>query len=96
MGKTFNDRYSILHFFIGIISWFLNISFSDLFILHGTFEFVENTPAGIRFINRNFIFWPGGKPYPDAHINMLGDQVFALLGWLAMELAFPKNKNKIK
>ena len=50
---------------------------------------VENTKAGMRFINTYFrkqwIFqWPGGKDEADKPINSyLGDNFFFALGWLA-------------
>lgn len=83
MGNLFFDQYSILHLASGIIAYFFGINFWLWFLLHLLFEIVENTPAGITIINTWFAsVWPGGKPAADHPINSIGDQTFAMLGWL--------------
>ena len=86
MGRTFADKYSLLHFGSGVIAQFLGLSWQTWAVLHLGFELGENTPWGMRFIN-TLPFWPGGKDYADAWINILGDNVFAILGyWFAFLL----------
>ena len=46
------------------------------------FEIIENTRYGIKFINDKLFFWPGGKPKSDSFINIVGDNIGAILGWL--------------
>lgn len=83
MGYRTFDQYSLLHFATGVVAYFLGVPFDCWVLLHAFFEFVENTPAGIRFINRRLAwFWPGGKPRPDAVVNSIGDTVSAAVGWV--------------
>lgn len=51
------------------------------FILHLIFEYLENTVYGMKLINK-ITLWPGGKDYADSVLNSIGDQFYALLGWL--------------
>jgi hypothetical protein len=83
MGKLLIDQYSLLHFAFGIIAYFFDVSLKNWFIFHTLFELLENSRTGIYIINQYFIFWPGGKPYPDTFINNIGDTIFTLLGWLS-------------
>ncbi len=76
------DEYSLLHFAVGIISRYWNISFLWLAILHVIFELVENTAHGMYFINTWIPYWPGGKSHPDSILNRVGDTVFAGAGWV--------------
>ena len=82
MGKLFLDQYSLLHFSSGVMAYFVGIGALKWFVAHATFEFAENTQTGMKFINENLTFWPGGKPRRDALINILGDNVAAILGWI--------------
>jgi hypothetical protein len=83
MGKSLLDKYSLLHFASGIVAYFFGLSFYQWFILHMFFELVENSVRGIDTINKYFAsFWPGGKPSADKSINMVGDQISAVTGWL--------------
>lgn len=78
------DKYTYLHFAVGVVMYYLGFSLTLTIVLHIIFEVVENTPEGIRFINRYMAwFWPGGKDEPDASINMIGDTCGAALGWLS-------------
>ena len=94
----FADEYSMLHFATGIVAYFLGVPFWMWFLLHATFEVTENSPAGIRFIRRYLLWmWPGGKggttrDTPDTPINMVGDQFFALIGWLVPFILFGKRE----
>lgn len=83
MGKNIFDQYSLLHFATGIIFYFWGFSLKAWFLLHLFFEIIENTPQGINFINNYFNgIWPGGKPYSDNFINIVSDNIFAVLGWI--------------
>ena len=82
MGTKIVDQFSLLHFAVGIVVYFWDISLLLWFVLHTMFELIENTPQGIYFINHYIYFWPGGKPKADAAINTIGDTIFAMLGWV--------------
>ena len=86
MGLKFMDGYSYLHFAVGVVMYYWNISLVTSTILHTIFEFLENTDEGMKFINKYMKFWPGGKPYRDSFINNMGDTVFFVLGWLSAYL----------
>ena len=60
MGVRFFDQFTYLHFAVGIIAYFWNISLVYWIVLHAIFEFVENTQMGIKIINKYIVFWPGG------------------------------------
>lgn len=81
MGVNFTDQFSLLHFATGIIAYFWEITLLNWFFLHLIYEIFTNTNYGIYFIN-HYTFWPGGKLNYDSLINILGDQVWALIGWL--------------
>lgn len=83
------DQYSLLHFAVGIISRYWNISFLWLLIIHAIFEFVENTAQGMYFINTWIPFWPGGKSHPDSVVNRVGDTMFSLIGWIVADIQKP-------
>lgn len=87
MGNNFIDEYSILHFATGIITYYWGISILWFFIFHTLFELSENTEIGMKIIN-SFPFWPGGKRHPDSSINIVGDTLFAILGWLFPHIIF--------
>jgi len=89
MGNNFLDQYSFLHFASGILAYYWNISFFNLFILHTIFEYVENTEFGMNVINTLFKnWWPGGKDRADSLTNSIGDTVFALIGWICAYVIF--------
>ena len=81
MGVKFTDQFSLLHFATGIIAYFWKITLVNWFIIHLIYEIFTNTKSGIYFIN-HYTFWPGGKLDYDTPMNILGDQVWSLLGWL--------------
>lgn len=82
MGYNFIDEYSLLHFAVGIVAYYWNISLGNWIITHILFELLENTQQGMYIINYYFHgFWPGGKDHPDSWINSFGDTFFAILGW---------------
>ena len=81
MGIRFTDKFSLLHFAVGIVAQYWSVSFLVWFIIHLIYEYLENTPRGMFLIN-NVTLWPGGKPSADTFVNSIGDQVYALLGWL--------------
>ena len=86
MGLKLFDQYTYLHFAVGIIAYFFNISILSWFAIHSIFEIVENTNFGINIINTYLKFWPGGKPYPDTFINIIGDTIGTIIGWLSAYL----------
>jgi hypothetical protein len=73
MGNQYFDQYTYLHFAVGIIVYFWNISLVNLVILHTIFEFLENSQVGVNIINKYIVVWPGG----------IGDTLGAILGWLS-------------
>jgi hypothetical protein len=83
MGYQLFDKYTYLHFAMGIVAYFWNISLPNWLILHTIFEIVENTQTGMNIINKYIVFWPGGKQNADSIINNVGDTLGAALGWLS-------------
>ncbi len=82
MGVELLDKYSVLHFGVGVLARVLGIGVVPTLVAHVVFEVVENSEAGMRFINEEFrTWWPGGKDYADAPINILGDNISVLAGW---------------
>jgi hypothetical protein len=82
MGSNLFDQYTLLHFGWGIILYFWDITLFQLIIFHTLFEIIENTPTGVNFLNNTIFFWPGGKPKADTFINIIGDSIGAIFGWL--------------
>jgi hypothetical protein len=85
MGSLLLDQFSYLHFAVGVVIYFWGITLGQWFVIHSGFELLENTPTGIALINATFgNYWPGeGKKYADYPINILGDTIAAILGWLS-------------
>jgi len=83
MGYRYFDKYTYLHFAVGIVIYFWNISLLNFVILHTIFEFLENTKMGMNIINKYIVFWPGGKPKSDTIKNIVGDTFGAIFGWLS-------------
>jgi hypothetical protein len=83
MGQYLFDQYTYLHFSVGVISYFFGINLVSWIIIHILFEIIENTNIGMKIINNNFTFWPGGKPKADSFINIIGDNIGAILGWVS-------------
>ena len=81
MGNQLLDQYSLLHFSSGVVAYNVGVGVVPWFIAHLSFELLENTPAGMEFINRQLTFWPGGKPRADTALNIVGDNVAAVVGW---------------
>jgi hypothetical protein len=86
MGVAFTDQFSLLHFAVGVISRYWNISLLWLLVLHTLFEVVENTERGMMIINTYVPFWPGGKTHPDSIVNRIGDTVYSVLGWVVAHI----------
>jgi hypothetical protein len=83
MGKPLFDKFTYLHFGSGIVSYYWGISLIWFLVLHTIFETVENTKTGVHIIDQYLTFWPGGKKSPDTFINIFGDTIGALAGWLS-------------
>lgn len=81
MGDTIVDKFSLLHFLVGILFYTMNIDFYSTFLLHTLFELMENSAKGIFFIDTYLPFWPGGKRKADSMINTLSDTVLSMFGW---------------
>lgn len=88
MSQVLTDQFSLLHFATGIVAYFWGLSLAQWFILHATFELLEDTQTGVRIINKMFgKIWPGGgKKVPDSFLNSeIGDNLYAVLGWLVAQ-----------
>jgi hypothetical protein len=83
MGVKLFDQYTYLHFAVGIVVYFFDISILQWIVLHTIFEIIENTPMGMNIINTYITFWPGGKPRADTIINSFGDTIGAVIGWIS-------------
>ena len=86
MGHQLFDQYSLLHFSVGVITYFWNIPFLYGFTIHFLFEILENTKHGIEFINTyiiepGYFGWPGGKHKADTILNIIGDNIFYAFGY---------------
>lgn len=84
MGQLFMDQFTYLHFAFGIVAYFWRVGLWPWLICHTFFEFAENTPIGMK-INNKWLkgVWPGGKPRRDSTLNIIGDTVGAVLGWVS-------------
>jgi len=85
MGQSFVDQYSLLHFAVGVVSYFWNLSLALAIGLHSLFEWTENTQQGMSLINQ-LPYWPGGKTRADSLTNIAGDTVAFGVGWLAASI----------
>ena len=83
MGKQTFDQYTYLHFAVGIISYYWGFKLKDVIIIHTIFELFENTPIGMNIINKYITIWPGGKPKSDSYLNIIGDTIGFIIGWLS-------------
>jgi hypothetical protein len=83
MGTKLIDRFSYLHFSVGVIFYYWKIGLVPSIILHTFFEVVENTEFGMSIINKYITLWPGGKSKADTFVNNVGDTIFFILGWLS-------------
>lgn len=81
-GTTFLDQYSLLHFAVGILFYFWNISLVVSTVTHGAVQLLSNSKAGTNFVNNYMPQWPGGKPRADNYLNMAGDSASFTMGWL--------------
>jgi hypothetical protein len=86
MGYRFTDQFSLLHFAVGVVMYYLNFSFFGSVLKHILFEYLENTEKGMELINKyiikpGYFHWPGGKHKADSLINMIGDTVYFSIGW---------------
>lgn len=99
MGKKFIDYYSITHFIGGIILEKFNIPFINSNILHFLFEMIENYIL-VPLQKRGCISLPPILPIKDCKvesdtkINILGDQISFIIGYL-FSSSFLKNIKNI-
>lgn len=89
MGVYFTDKFSLLHFAMGIVVYYWNISFIKWFLIHLIFELTENREKIVKYIDK-IPLWPGGKKKPDTIINSIGDQFYSMLGWLFTHIYLEK------
>jgi hypothetical protein len=82
MGTSIIDKYTLLHFSVGIIFRYIGFNLVSLLIAHTIFEIIENSKPGRHIINKYLKLWPGGKPAPDSRINSISDIIFSILGWM--------------
>jgi hypothetical protein len=95
MGLYIFDQYSLLHYAVGVMAYFWNISLLYTVIIHTVFEYTENTKQGMYFINHYFKnIWPGGKPRSDTYINIIGDTIATVVGWYSAHLLDKYSKEK--
>jgi hypothetical protein len=83
MGYKLFDKFTYLHFAVGIVAYFWNMSLSLWLVVHTIFEFLENTQTGMNIINKYILVWPGGKPQADSITNRIGDTLGGVIGWLS-------------
>ena len=84
MGKFLFDQYSLLHAASGVLAYFWGFSLKTWIVLNIVFEIAENTNSGMYIIN-NYIyrFSPMNKEKPDSPMNMIGDVISGIIGWLS-------------
>ena len=82
MGKYLFDQYTFLHFCVGAVVYFWGVKLPTWAFAHMLFEVIENTKLGMDFINNYLFFWTGDKPQADSFLNILGDNIGGILGWL--------------
>lgn len=81
MGNQLFDQYSLLHYASGVVAYFWGLQPVTWFLTHVGFEIAENTTVGMKFINKNLTWWPGGKPRADSLTNIVGDNLSAAAGY---------------
>lgn len=85
MGIAFMDPYSPSHAFGGLTFYLLGFDLITSFILHTAFELFENyiwVQHGGYCIKIPFLNHADCKTKPDAVINIIGDTVFFIAGYL--------------
>ena len=81
MGIDLIDKFTYLHWSVGVSAYFVGFRPAALFfLLHCLFEAAENTETGMRLLDRIPV-WPGGKTEPDTLLNIVGDTIAAMGGW---------------
>ena len=86
MGELLLDQFTLLHFSVGVLFYFWGVSFPLWILIHTLFEYIENTSYGIHIIQQYIKWWPGGKHKPDSLLNICGDTLGAILGWICSYL----------
>ena len=91
MGVALFDKFSVLHFSTGMLWYYLGFNMISLLIVHIIFEIVENSKPGMLIINKYFKLWPGGKPRSDSIVNIIGDIIISLIGFIIAYKFINKN-----
>ena len=94
MGQNPLDQFTLLHFSVGVVAYFWGVGAWLLLVAHLAFEFIENTHAGVKFINTWLTLWPGGKPAPDSATNSIADTAATMVGWLVSRWLDSVSKEK--
>ena len=87
MGDKIIDKWTLVHFIVGMIANILKLPISLFIILHIIFEIWENTKDRMCVINNTLyrVFPLGFKTEPDSIINRISDILAGTAGWLFME-----------
>lgn len=93
MGTYFLDAFSYLHWASGVSIGFwidgLQLTplhgFALMMALNVSFEVFENTNFGMKMINM-VSFWPGGKHTKDSGINIIGDILMVMFGYMSARM----------
>jgi len=56
MGYKLFDKFTYLHFAVGIVAYFWNMSLSLWLVVHTIFEFLENTQTGMNIIINIYLY----------------------------------------
>ncbi len=91
MGYKCIDKFTYLHFAVGIVAFFCKISIHVFIAIHIFFEIVENSKYGMAAIRKYLWFWPGGKKTADSRLNIICDIMSACFGWFS---AYALEKNE--
>lgn len=93
MGTHFLDAFSYLHVASGIsIGFWIDAmqmtplsGFFLMMALNVSFELLENTDFGMKLIQM-VPLWPGGKDTQDSGVNMAGDILMVMFGYLSARM----------
>lgn len=92
---SFFDQYSLAHFAFGIIVYYVGLTFEQWFWLHLIFELIENGQISREIAHKYIPKFGFESATQDTIINSIGDQIFAMAGWLTgyfVDLLIFKNK----
>ena len=76
------DKYSCLHLASGITAYFWDLNLINWIAIHISFSFFENSAIGLKFTKKYLSQFKPYKMGPDSIKNLIGDTIFAIIGWL--------------